>query len=334
MYPNNDDTLNAGTQNVAQPEENTNEVKNQQAGKKLNMKDAAAFVAGGVAGAGASVAANAFASMSDDPATAENAEELVAEESVEEAPAAASQSKPQPAPAPEPAKEEATETPRQPEQPSDPRVIPASHTTTTTEEPAFYRENEVKIESIETRQTDEGETYHTASGTVNGHAAQFIDDGHGNVVGYAVDENDNQQMDDNEIVRGGQNLTMGNLAEHMVEDEVTPEPVPTPTGGVQVIAVESDVEMGGHSVDMAVVAVGDTAGVLVDVTQNGEVDLMAVDANHDGNFGEDETQVVTDSHIPMPTADDVSPEMVSNDIADGGDLPDYSNDSDITVYDV
>ncbi|GEM_PF-434173 len=333
MYPNNDDTLNAGTQNAAQPNETTNEVKNTQEGKKVNLKDAATFVAGGVAGAGASVAANAFASMSDDPATAENAEELVAEESVEEAPAAASQSKPQPAPAPEPAKEEATETPRQPEQPSDPRVIPASHTTTTAEEPAFYRENEVKIESIETHRTDEGDLVHTATGTVNGHEARFVDDGHGNVVGYAVDENDNSEIDENEVVHAeNQNITMGNLAEHMVE--VEPTPAPTPAGNIQVLAVANDVEMDGHTVNVAVIAHGETTGLMIDANQNGEVDVIAVDANHDDHYSEDETEVVTDAHMPMPTQDDVSPDMASNGVADGGDLPDYSNDSDITMYDV
>lgn len=322
MHPNNDDTLNAGTQNVAQPEENTNEVKNQQAGKKLNMKDAAAFVAGGVAGAGASMAANAFADTLNnteepqEPEKVDAQDEPVAENPVVEEPVPTPQPAPQPKSEPEPEpKHEPTPQP-QPE-----------------EEPAFYRENKVEVESIETSRDEDGEVRHVAHGTVNGHEAHFVDDGHGNVMGYAIDENDNNEIEDNEIVHAeGQGVTMGNLAEHMVE--VEPAPAPTPTGNIQVLAVANDVEMGEHTVNVAVIAHGETTGLMIDANQNGEVDVIAVDANHDDNYSQDEMEVVTDAHMPMPTADDVSPDMASNDMADGGDLPDYSNDNDITMYDV
>ena len=341
MYPNNDDTLNAGTQNAAQPNENTNEVKNTQEGKKVNLKDAATFVAGGVAGAGASVAANAIADAlngGETPDVQNEGNEPVTENPVEEEPAPAPHvaSAPQPAAqAPEPPKPAETEEPRDPNihQTSNTATTATTHTTVAEEEPAFYRENEVKIESIGTHRTDEGDLVHTATGTVNGHEAHFVDDGHGNVQGYAIDVNDNSEIEENEIVHAeGQNITMGNLAEHMVE--VEPTPAPTPTGNIQVLAVANDVEMDGHTVNVAVIAHGETTGLMIDANQNGEVDVIAVDANHDDHYSEDETEVVTDAHMPMPTQDDVSPDMASNGVADGGDLPDYSNDSDITMYDV
>lgn len=341
MYPNNDDTLNAGTQNAAQPNETTNEVKNAQDGKKVNLKDAATFVAGGVAGAAASMAVNAFASEqaeTNEPDVQNEEEAPVAENPVEEEPAPAPHvaSAPQPAAqAPEPPKPAETEEPRDPNihQTSNTATTTTTHTTVTEEKPAFYRENEVKIESIETHRTDEGDLVHTASGTVNGHEARFVDDGHGNVVGYAVDENDNSEIDENEVVHAdNQNITMGNLAEHMVE--VEPAPAPTPTGNIQVLAVANDVEMGDHTVNVAVIAHGETTGLMIDANQNGEVDVIAVDANHDDHYSEDETEVVTDAHMPMPTQDDVSPDMASQGMGGGDGLPDYSNDSDITVYDV
>ncbi len=324
MYPNNDDTLNAGTQNAAQPNENTNEVKNAQDGKKVNLKDAAAFVAGGVAGAAASMAANAFADTLNnteepqEPEKVDAQDEPVAENPVVEEPV------PTPQPAPQPKSEP------EPEPKHEPTPQPKPE-----EEPAFYRENKVEVESIETSRDEDGEVRHVAHGTVNGHEAHFVDDGHGNVMGYAIDENDNNEIEDNEIVHAeDQGVTMGNLAEHMVEVEPTPAPTPTPTGNIQVLAVANDVEMDGHTVNVAVIAHGETTGLMIDANQNGEVDVIAVDANHDDHYSQDEMEVVSEAHLPMPSADDVSPDMASNGMADGGDLPDYSNDSDITVYDV
>ena len=275
MYPNNDDTLNVVTQNVAQPNENTNEVNNPQEGKKVNLKEVATFVAGGVAGAGASMAVNAFAgTQAEDPEVQNEGDEPVAVNPVEQ-PAQASrvasahQSAAQASAHPKPAEAE---------EPRDPNIHQTSNTTTT-----------------------------------------------GN--------NDNNEIDENEVVHvENQGVTMGNLAEHMVD--VEPAPAPTPTGNVQVLAVANDVEMGGRTVNVAAIAQGETTGVMIDANQNGEVDIIAVDANHDDNYSENEMEVVTDAHIPMPTSDDVSPDMGSNSMAAGGDLPDYSNDSDITVYDV
>lgn len=345
MYPNNEDTV-VGARNAAQPnkaQNNSNET----------LKKVAAFAAGGVAGAAAAVgtgAAAAYAAGMFDPeeelqaqavTTPANEEETTTPE--EETAAAAQEAAAQQAdehtkePEPEPAPAPKPEHHPEPEHRQDPNLHYASNTHTTgTEEPAFYRENDVRISSIETNETDDGDVVHVASGTVNGHDAVFLDDGHGNVQGYVVDLNDNSEIDDGEVVHTeGQGLTMTNLADHMVETEVAVTPanaeveVTPASSEMQVVAVQNDVDMDGTTVDVAVVAVDNTAALLVDVDQNGEVDILSVDANHDGDFSADETEVVTDSHISMPTVDDVSTDLASN-----NELPDYSNDEDITIYDV
>lgn len=347
MFTNNDDTLNAGAKNAAQPKENPNNVKNNSNG---TLKTVAAFAAGGVAGAGAAVGAGAAAAYAagvfdpdeeleaqnvapvneEEPAATEEETVTAEEETMTAAQQAAQQAaapakEPEPAPKPEPAPE-----PRQ-----DPNIHYASnhHTANAAEEPAFYRENEVRIESISTSEDEDGEVVHAATGTVNGHQAVFIDDGHGNVQGFAVDLNDNQELEDNEIFHGGhEGVTMGNLAEHMVENEVQVEAAPTPASSseMQVIAVQNDVDMDGQTVDVAMVSVENTTAILVDVDQNGEVDLLSVDVNNDGDFSVEETEVVTDEHLSMPSSDD----MTGTELASNSELPDYSNDEDITIYDV
>ena len=101
---------------------------------------------------------------------------------------------------------------------------------------------------------------------------------------------------------------------------------------IHVIAVQNDVDLNGHTVDVAHVSVGDEHIALVDVTQNGEVDIMMGDSNHDGQIDDSELHDISDSHMPMPSADDVEGgygQMAQSDT----DLPDYSNDADITLYD-
>ena len=72
------------------------------------------------------------------------------------------------------------------------------------------------------------------------------------------------------------------------------------------------------------------------VKQNGEVNVMVTDANGNGEIENDEMADVTEHHIAMPTADDVMQPGVTevSDPMGGDDLPDYSNNADITMYDV
>ena len=327
-----DDTLNIGTQSTDQPKENKEQSK--KTAKKVNLRDAAVFTAGGIVGATASVVADAFADTIQSPEEEpvddlqDQVEEPVDEQEEqvqEEAPVTTHQQRTSSHTEPKHEQESESESTQEQESKIEPK-----------QEPEIFREHDVKIETIETEFNDEGELHHVASGTVNGHAALFVDDGHGNVMGYAVDENDNNEIESEEIVHADdQHITLGHLAEHMVEAEV--EPVQTPTSendSVEVIAVENDVDMDGHSVNLAFISVGGSSGALIDDNQNGKVDLLAIDTNQDGEIALDEVEVVTDSHIPMPTADDVSTEYTSLDEGGESELPDYSNDNDITLYDV
>lgn len=328
MFTKNDDTLNVGAQN-ATPLNESNET-NEKTGKKINLKDAAAFAAGGVAGGAASIAASAFANTLDEQPETQVEESLTeeVEEQVQEE---------EPVVAPQPRTIHVEESPKQATSEEHVHHTVNQHETAESqEEPAFYRENEVKIDTIETERDEDGEMYHVASGTVNGHAAQFIDDGHGNVMGYAVDMNDNNVIDEGEIIHTeNQGVTMGNLAEHMMETEVEPvSDAASSPDDVEVIAVENDVEIDGQTVNVAMLSVGESTGFLVDTNQNGEIDLMAIDTNQDGHIDIDETHNVSDEHIPMPTADDLSRDLANYEMGDEGELPDYSNDNDITLYDV
>lgn len=201
-------------------------------------------------------------------------------------------------------------------------------------EPKFLKENEVEIKSIETQTTDDGETVHLATGTVDGHQAMFVDDGTGNVQAAVVDFNDNSKIDDGEVIdMKGSKVTMQNLAAHLDNDSdepITAKPVLNEEPDVEVIKVENDVDMNGQNVNVAVVAVNEEPVVFVDTNQNGEVNIAAADVDSNGSISDNEIVDVTDHHIPMPTAEDVSPQvdMVQN------DMPDYSNDSDITTYEV
>ncbi len=323
MFYEDNDTLNANEQNVAQPKEQKEEKSENRGKKGFGLKDAATVAGAAMAGAAATYAATGFAG---NPAENEEVEtEEVEDNSQAEAAQAAAQSAPRTQPVEEPVTPHVETEPVASQQQAEQTT---THQEETAEQPQseFLHENEVKIESISTETTDEGEIYHAATGTLNGHAAQFIDDGHGTVLGYAVDENDNQQIDEGEIhrVEDGK-LTMGDLADNLVEVQ----PVEAvPASDVHVIAVENDVEFGGQTVNVAMVTNGETVGMMIDANQNGEVDILAVDANNDGDFSAEETNVVTEAHIPMPTDDDVQGYVAGNDI------PDYSNDNDITVYDV
>lgn len=192
---------------------------------------------------------------------------------------------------------------------------------------------DVKIESIETRTNAEGETRHYATGTVNGHQAIFSDDGNGNVQAAAVDLNDNGKIDDNEIAdMTGDNVTMGNLADHLSsgEEHVASTPVNSETPEVKVIAVQTDVNLGEDTVNIATVTINDNPVVFVDTNQDGEVNAIVSDDNRNGDIEDNEIHDVSNNHIPMPTQTDVEPST----IAQTDDIPDYSNDADISSYEI
>ena len=60
---------------------------------------------------------------------------------------------------------------------------------------------------------------------------------------------------------------------------------------------------------------------------------MIADEDGNGSLSDDELHDVSEHHIPMPTDADVQSD--TNMMAAAGDgLPDYSNDADITMYEI
>ncbi len=210
--------------------------------------------------------------------------------------------------------------------------------TVVNEDPSFIQNHDVQVAEIRTEVDSEGNVLHMATGEVDGHQAAFVDDGQGNVQLAAIDVNDNQQFEDNEIFdMRDQGVGMNHLASNMVEDP-DPQPVPVINDDpeVQVVAVEENVDLNGHLVDVAEVKVDNDPVILVDVTQNGEVDVLVHDDNGNGSIEDPEIRDVSDSHIAMPTQDDVYDDSAASgySASHAEDLPDYSNDNDIAVYDV
>lgn len=209
---------------------------------------------------------------------------------------------------------------------------------TANEDPEFIQNHDVEVAEIRTEVDNDGNVLHMATGTVDDHMAAFVDDGQGNIQAMAVDLNDNQEFEDNEIFdMREQGVGMNHLASNMVED---PDPQPIHVVNedpeVQVVAVEENVDLNGQLVDVAEVKVDDDPILLVDVSQNGEVDVLVHDDNGNGSIEDPEIHDVSDSHIAMPTQDDVYDDSVGAGYSASHteDLPDYSNDNDIAVYDV
>lgn len=189
------------------------------------------------------------------------------------------------------------------------------------EEADFMENHEVKIEGVTEETREDGTTVQIYHGTVDGHQANFLADGNGNVVAVAVDSNDNGDIDNNEIIDLRNNhITTQQLNTHQTSGSETE---------VSVVAVRNNVEMGDETVDVAVVSVNGDPRVLIDTDQNGEVNIIAADVNNNGNLDEGEMVDVSDAHIPMPTQDDVNDNMMAQ--TDNG-MQDYSNDADTTIY--
>lgn len=191
----------------------------------------------------------------------------------------------------------------------------------------FFKEHEVKIETIEPLTLGNGTTINMYSGTVDGHQAVFMDDGNGHVNLAIVDENDNGDPDLNEIM----NLADNNISTQELTQFQVPAPAPEPTPEINVVAVEHNVDIEGHTVDVAAVTIGDQPVMLIDANQNGEVDLAVADMNQNNQIDEGEIQDVRSAHIAMPTEDDVTGSMVAN-VDDGTE--DYSNNADVQVYEI
>ena len=187
------------------------------------------------------------------------------------------------------------------------------------EEEGFFQNHDVKIQTVEKLELEDGRTVQVYVGKVDGHDAAFMDDGRGKVIAAIVDRNDNGTADDDEVIDlRASHIPSRQLAMHQVEEE-TPE--------VRVVAVEHDVLVNGQTVDVAEVTVDEEHVVLVDTNQNGEVDVLIADNNHNGSIEADELHDVTDDHIAMPVAEDAPDYMTAE--ADAG----TADEVDMTLFD-
>lgn len=188
-------------------------------------------------------------------------------------------------------------------------------------EASFMKDHEVKIESVSEVELEDGRTVQVFHGTVDGYPANFLTDGNGQVVAAAVDLNGNGEVDDNEVIDlRDEHITVRNL----VACQVTPD-----EPEITVVEVRNDVETEHGTVDMALVTVNDQNMVLVDTDQDREVNLVITDNNHNNQVDEGEIKDVSESHITMPTQDDINGNLMAQTDEDGQD---YSNDADTTLY--
>lgn len=121
----------------------------------------------------------------------------------------------------------------------------------------------------------------------------------------------------------------------------TPEPEPEPTPApeppapeepeMEVLDFERTENEDGTVTEVAVIAVDNTLHVVMDADGDGEIDVVGIDVNHDGQITEDELVVTTGAglsmapiHANLPTID-----YVDDQLADAGD---YTNDADVTDY--
>lgn len=103
-------------------------------------------------------------------------------------------------------------------------------------------------------------------------------------------------------------------------------------GGVKVLGVETVVDSQGNQMTIAGIEIEDEQALLVDVDNNGVMDVILVDENHDGQVSENEIYDVSDAGIgtadlQQHMAATQTPDMY---MANGDGMPDYMNDADVS----
>lgn len=103
-------------------------------------------------------------------------------------------------------------------------------------------------------------------------------------------------------------------------------------GGVRVLGVEAVVDPEGNPMTVAAVEIEGDQALLVDVDDNGMMDVIMVDENHDGMIAENEIYDASAAGIStdalqqhMAVSQDPSVMMAYND-----GMPDYMNDADVS----
>lgn len=104
------------------------------------------------------------------------------------------------------------------------------------------------------------------------------------------------------------------------------------SGGIKVLGVEAVVDPQGNPMTIAAIEIDNDQALLVDVDNNGMMDVIMVDENHDGQISENEIYDASDAGIStadlqqhMAASQDPGMLMASND-----GMPDYMNDADVS----
>lgn len=103
-------------------------------------------------------------------------------------------------------------------------------------------------------------------------------------------------------------------------------------GGIKVLGVEAVVDPQGNPMIVAAIEIDNDQALLVDVDNNGIMDVIMVDENHDGQISENEIYDASEAQIStadlqhhMAASQDPGMMMACND-----GMPDYMNDADVS----
>ena len=103
-------------------------------------------------------------------------------------------------------------------------------------------------------------------------------------------------------------------------------------GGIKVLGVEAVVDPQGNPMTVAAIEIDNEQALLVDVDNNGMMDVIMVDENHDGQISENEIYDASDAGISTA---DLQNHMVASQepgmmMACNDGMPDYMNDADVS----
>lgn len=103
-------------------------------------------------------------------------------------------------------------------------------------------------------------------------------------------------------------------------------------GGIRVLGVEAVIDPQGNPMTIAGIEIDGEQALLVDVDNNGMMDVIMVDENHDGQISENEIYDASEAQIS--TADLQNHMAASQDpgmlLASNDGMPDYMNDADVS----
>lgn len=111
----------------------------------------------------------------------------------------------------------------------------------------------------------------------------------------------------------------------------TDDVVTTQTPQAQVLATDTVVTEDGQAMDVALVNVDDQDIILVDVDQDGKVDIAMTDLNHNGVVDPGEMEDVSEYDISMDALQAAANDNDGSMIAQNADM-DYTNDANVDAY--